>query len=87
MSALVRNLVTLTAIVGLFLDKKWAAYALVLAALLGAWRRLGYLAPLLAQGPGDSVVAATGGLDLGFRMLLLGVAIGWFSANRQGHES
>ena len=83
---MVRNLITLVAIVGLFLDKRWAAYALILAAVLGGWRRLGYLAPLFAQGPGDSVVAATGGMDLGFRMLLVGVAVGWFSAKRQGHE-
>lgn len=86
-SAVVRNLLTLVAVVCLFLNRKWAAYALLLISGLGLWRRLGYLAPILQQGPEDALVSATGGLDVGFRFLILGLALGLLLGKNTEGES
>ena len=79
-SAIVRNALTLTAVVALFYRKTWAAYLLVAAALLGGWRRLSLLLPLAAPGHTDQWVLVHSGLDIGFRCLILGVGLGYLIA-------
>lgn len=79
LSAFVRNTLTAVAVVALFFRKEWAAYALLLAALLGGWRRISFLAPLTA-GSADQWLLVHSGLDVGFRTLILGVGLGYFLA-------
>jgi hypothetical protein len=85
-SAALRNLLTLCATIGLFLNKRWAAYAILIAAVLGLVRRLSYLAPVFTLDPGDEFLLIHSGLDAAFRILLLGVGLGWFLA-QSGEKS
>lgn len=79
-SALVRNLLTLAAIVALFFHRRWGAYLLIAAAGLGLWRRISYLGPLLGVDSSSEFLLVHSGADLVFRALLLGVGLGWFLA-------
>jgi hypothetical protein len=81
-SAGLRNFLTLGCVLCLFFNRKWAAYLILLAALLGLWRRLSYLFPLMSSSYGEDWLLVHSGLDLGFRLLLVGVGIGWFLARR-----
>lgn len=76
-SAAVRNVLTLLAVVALFFRKQWAAVVLFMAALLGGWRRLSFLLPI--SGSSDWLLVHSG-VDVAFRILILGVALGFFLA-------
>lgn len=79
-SAVVRNLLTLAAIVALFVHRRVGAYLLLIAAGLGMWRRMSYLGPLLGVDDPTVSLLVHSGADLVFRALLLGVGLGWFLA-------
>jgi hypothetical protein len=85
-SAAVRNFLTLCAVIGLFFNKKWAAYVAILAAILGLVRRWSYLAPVFTLQPGDDFLLVHSGFDAAFRILLLGAGLGWF-LRRSGEKS
>ncbi len=78
-SAAVRNTLTGVAVVALFFRKEWAAYALLMAAVLGGWRRISFLAPL-ADGSGEQWLLVHSGVDVAFRTLILGIGLGYFLA-------
>jgi len=76
-SAVLRNLLTLCAVVALFMNRKWAAFLLIIVALLGLWRRVSFLLPLKVLGVGPSFLLVHSGADLVFRGMILGVGIGY----------
>lgn len=75
---MVRNLLTLSAVVGLLWKKKIGAYLLALAALLGMVRRGQFLLPVLTLSADETFLLVHSGADLVFRFLILVAAIGWF---------
>lgn len=79
-SALVRNLLTLSAVIALFMNRRWGAYLLLGAGILGGARRLSFLAPLASDGMWEQWLLVHSGADIAFRSLLLGVGIGYFLA-------
>ena len=83
LSAVVRNILTLVALLALFLNHRFGAYLLMATGSMGLWRRLSYFGPLLgAEASGPEFLLVHSGADLVFRTLLLGLGLGWFLGRR-----
>ncbi len=81
-SAVVRNLLTLAAVIAIFRDEWFASALLIVAALLGLWRRVLYISGLVSATSSPDWLLYTAGLDTGFRLLLLGFAGGYLFGRR-----
>ena len=87
LAATLRNIITLLAVGALFRKERWAGYVLLVAAVLGLWRRVTYLWPLADVGPAQQDwMLYTSGLDTAFRCLLLGFAAGYLAGKAQVKE-
>ena len=82
-AAVLRNSVTLLALVCLFLNRSSAAFALLLAAFVGGVRRVQFMFPILMGADPDNLSVFLSGLDVAFRCLLLGLGIGYFLGRGQ----
>lgn len=84
-SAVVRNLLTVVAVVAIFRNEWFAAALLIVAAVLGLWRRVLYVSGMISATSSPDWLLYTAGLDTGFRLLLLGFA-GGYLLGRKGSE-
>lgn len=82
-TALLRNTLTLAAIVALFMERKLGAYLMILVGLLGVVRRWMFLAPVFSAGHTEDLLILISGMDIPFRILLLGAGLGFLT----GRES
>jgi hypothetical protein len=86
-AATLRNMITLLAVGALFRKERWAGYVLLIAAILGLWRRVSYLWPLTGAGSAQQDwMLYTSGLDTAFRCLLFGFAAGYLAGKAQVKE-